>query len=176
MDRNVLRLVQFALAPQDSAGFPAEQCAGAIDRQIETSYMARFALPPSAAGVADLASARAAGLARLQAALKDVDVINNPALGLYMRPWITVKYPQIARSVGRFEADFFDPLAWKPEYPNPAFDRMQPDDAFWAARIVAKFSDEAIRAVVAKARYSERAAAEYIATTLIKRRDKVLKT
>ena len=38
-----------------------------------------------------------------------------------------------------------------------------------------RFSDEAIRAIVAKARYSEPAAAAYISDTLIKRRDKVLK-
>ena len=48
-------------------------------------------------------------------------------------------------SIGRFEADAFDPLAWKPEYPNPAFDNMRPDDAFWAARIVSRFTDEMIR-------------------------------
>jgi len=78
--------------------------------------------------------------------------------------------------VGRFEAEFFDPASWKPEYPNPAFDNMRPDDAFWAAHLVAKFSPEAIRAVVAKARYSEPGAADYIAETLIKRRDKFLRT
>jgi hypothetical protein len=97
-------------------------------------------------------------------------------LGFWLRPWILVDYPNVARSVGRFEADFFDPVAWKPEYPNPAFDNMQPDDAFWAARLVARFSDEAIRAVVGKARYSETGAADYTAATLIKRRDKVLRT
>jgi hypothetical protein len=97
-------------------------------------------------------------------------------LGLWLRPWILVDYPNVARSVGRFEADFFDPVAWKPEYPNPAFDNMQPEDAFWSARLVARLSDEAIRAVVAKARYTEDGAAEYTAATLIKRRDKVLKT
>jgi hypothetical protein len=96
-------------------------------------------------------------------------------LGFWVRPWILVDYPDVARSVGRFEADFFDPVAWKPEYPNPAFDNMQPDDAFWAARLVARFSDEAIRAVVGKGRYSETGAADYVAATLIKRRDKVLK-
>jgi hypothetical protein len=52
---------------------------------------------------------------------------------------------------------------------------MRPDDAFWAARLVARFSHEAIRAVVAKARYSEVGAADHIASTLIKRRDKVLR-
>jgi hypothetical protein len=41
---------------------------------------------------------------------------------------------------------------------------------------VAAFSDAAIRAVVEKARYSEEGAADYITATLIKRRDKVLKT
>ena len=83
-------------------------------------------------------------------------------LGLYVRPWILVDYWEGAKSVGRFEGDFFDPVKWRPEYPNPAFDNMTPDDAFWAARLVAKFSDEAIRAVVAKARYSEPGAAEHI--------------
>ncbi len=100
--------------------------------------------------------------------------ITLATLGLWLRPCLRVDYPEVARSVGRFEADFFSPAAWKPEYPNPAFDNMQPDDAFWAARLVGRFSDEAIRAVVGKARYSENGAAEYTAATLIKRRDKVL--
>jgi hypothetical protein len=94
--------------------------------------------------------------------------------GLYVRPWITVDYWEEAKSVGRFEADFFDPLAWRPEYPNPAFDNMRGDDAFWAARLVSRFSNEAIRAIVDRAHYSEPGAADHIANTLIKRRDKVL--
>jgi hypothetical protein len=89
---------------------------------------------------------------------------------------VKVDYPEVAKSVGRFEGDFFDPALWRPEYPNPAFDNMLPEDAFWAARLVARFSDEAIRAVVAKGQYSEPGAADYIAATLVKRRDKVLRT
>jgi hypothetical protein len=96
--------------------------------------------------------------------------------GLYVRPWMTVDYWERARSVGRFESDFFEPAAWRPEYPNPAFDNMRADDAFWAARRVAQFSDEVIRAIVAKARYSEPGAADHIVSTLIERRDKVLRT
>jgi hypothetical protein len=96
--------------------------------------------------------------------------------GLYVRPWILVDYWEGAKSVGRFESDFFDPLKWRPEYPNPAFNNLTPDDAFWAARLVSKFSNETIRAVVAKARYSEPGAADHIVSTLIKRRDKVLRT
>jgi hypothetical protein len=95
--------------------------------------------------------------------------------GLYVRPWISVDYPDVSPAVGRFEADFFDPIKWRPEYPNPAFDNMRADDAFWGARLVAKFTDERIRAIVAKARYGDAAATDYIARTLIARRDKVLK-
>ena len=96
-------------------------------------------------------------------------------LGLYVRPWIRTRYWEEAKSVGRFEGDVFDPIKWRPEYPNPAFDNMRADDAFWAARLVARFSNDAIRAVVAKGRYTEPGAADHIATTLIKRRDKVLR-
>ena len=59
-------------------------------------------------------------------------------------------YPDVPASVGRFEGDFFDPEKWKPEYPNSAFRNMRPDDAFWAARIVSRFTNDAIRAVVDK--------------------------
>jgi hypothetical protein len=95
-------------------------------------------------------------------------------LGLYVRPWMTIDYPRVPRSVGRIESERFDPLKWKPEYPNPAFDNLRPDDAFWAARIVSKFSDEAIRALVVKAEYSDPAATDYLTKTLTARRDKVV--
>jgi hypothetical protein len=97
-------------------------------------------------------------------------------LGLYARPWMLIDYPDVPPSIGRLEGDSFEAAAWKPEYPNPAFDNMRPDDAFWAARIVARFSDAAIRAIVEKARYSDARATDYLTETLIKRRDKVLAT
>ena len=50
---------------------------------------------------------------------------------------------------------------------------MRPDDAFWAARIVAQFSDEALAAIV-KAQFREQRAADYILSVLTKRRDKVV--
>jgi len=93
-------------------------------------------------------------------------------LGLYVRPWIKVDYPEFT-SVGRFEGAFFQPQYWKPEYPNPAFGNSRPDDLFWAARRVAAFSDEAIRAAVKKGRYSNPAAELYLGDVIIVRRDKV---
>ena len=97
-------------------------------------------------------------------------------LGLYTRPWLHYDYPDVPSSVGRFEGDFFDAAQWKPEYPNPAFANMRGDDAFWAARIVSRFSNQAIRAIVEKAKYTDPRATDYITATLVKRRDKVVST
>ncbi|MEW5975035.1 MAG: hypothetical protein AB1898_04405 [Acidobacteriota bacterium] len=94
------------------------------------------------------------------------------SLGLWLRPWIRVNYPDYP-SIGNFEADFFQPEKWKPEYPNPAFLRMQDEDAFWAARIVMAFTDEQIRGIVKTGQLSHREAEEYLIQCLIKRRDKV---
>ena len=95
-------------------------------------------------------------------------------LGLWDRPWRHVKYPDYP-GIGRFEADFFQPQLWRPEYPNPAFDRMQLEDAFWATRIVMRFTDEMIRAMVETGQLDDPAASDYLAETLIKRRDKIIR-
>lgn len=92
--------------------------------------------------------------------------------GLYVRPWLTIPYPDIP-SVGRFEGDRFEPAQWKSTFPNRAMLNARPDDTFWAARRVMAFSPEAIRAVVAGAEYTDPRAADAIATALIKRRDKI---
>jgi hypothetical protein len=94
-------------------------------------------------------------------------------LGLWERPWRRVRYPDYPE-VGNIEAAHFDPERWKPEYPNPAFDRMQPEDAFWAAKRAARISDAAVRAVVATGGFSDKRQEDYLAETLIARRDRVV--
>ncbi len=94
-------------------------------------------------------------------------------LGIWDRPWRHVKYPDYP-AIGRFEADFFQPQLWKPEYPNPAFERMQLEDAFWATRTVMRFTDEMIRAIVDTGQISDPEASDYLVQTLIKRRDKII--
>jgi hypothetical protein len=93
--------------------------------------------------------------------------------GLWERPWSKVEY-RVHPEIGRIEADYFRPEIWKPEYPNPAFERMLPDDAFWAARIVSRFTDEMVRALVHTGQYHDPAAEQQLADTLIKRRDKTI--
>ena len=96
-------------------------------------------------------------------------------LGLYTRPWQTAQYEE-NRSIGRFESKTFDPETWRPRVPTSAFLHARPDDNFWAARRVAAFSDEMIRAIVKTANYSEPAAEQLLAETLIARRDKIART
>ncbi len=93
-------------------------------------------------------------------------------LGLALKPWQTADYPDYP-SIGRFESDKFDPLTWKPRVPTTGYVEMQPEDAFWAARRVAAFDDASIRALVHTGQYSDPAADAYLATTLMRRRDKI---
>jgi hypothetical protein len=95
------------------------------------------------------------------------------SFGLWTRPWMKVRYPS-SPSLGNIEADFFDPLKWKTEYPQPAFNQMDAADAFWAASIASRFDDEMIKAIVDTGELSDPAAARYLTDVIIKRRDKVV--
>jgi hypothetical protein len=95
-------------------------------------------------------------------------------LGIWDRPWRHFEYPDYP-AIGRFEGDFFHPEKWRPEYPNPAFERMLPEDAFWAVRIILRFSDEMVRAIVKTGKIADPEAEDYLVRTLIKRRDKIIR-
>ena len=100
-------------------------------------------------------------------------LITMLTLGLYVRPWLKVPYPDVP-AVGRFESTYYRAESWKPDYPNPAFRNARPDDCFWAARIVAAFNEEAVAAVVRTAKFTDPRATEYLTKTLLERRTKVL--
>jgi hypothetical protein len=93
-------------------------------------------------------------------------------LGFHSAEWERMHY-QTLPSVGRFTAETFEPGAWKPSYPNPAFDNRTIEDCFWAAKQVMAFTDGQIRAMVKAGAYADPAAAERIAKVLIDRRDKI---
>jgi len=94
------------------------------------------------------------------------------SLGLLPSAWEHAEDPGLP-SIGFFESRTFDPERWRPFLPNPAFDQRTERDIVWGARIVAGFSDELIRAAVERGRYSDPRAIEYLARTLIERRDKI---
>jgi len=93
-------------------------------------------------------------------------------LGLHVPRWQRSHYPKL-RGAGVFDAWSFDPLEWKPEAPNPAFLMMDASDAFWAAKQVAAFTDEEIRAIVETGEFSDERTTGWIARCLIQRRDKI---
>ncbi len=94
------------------------------------------------------------------------------SFGFALSPWQTAHYTEYP-SVGRFEADTFDPRTWKPHTPTLAYLELQPDDAFWAARRVAAFDDDTIRALVHTGQFSDAQAEAHLATVLMQRRDKI---
>lgn len=94
-------------------------------------------------------------------------------LGLVPFEWEDTVDPKIP-SVGMVESAEFDPVEWRTDYPNAAFDERTKRDIRWGARIVAGFTDDHIKAAVAAARYSSPRAAEYITQVLIQRRDKLV--
>lgn len=97
------------------------------------------------------------------------------SLGIWVRPWMKIEYPYPKYAeIGKIEADFFEPNKWKPAYRNAAFEKMLPDDAFWASKILVRLSDAAIRAVVHEGNFSDPESEKYLADTLISRRDKIL--
>jgi hypothetical protein len=94
------------------------------------------------------------------------------SLGLYLPAWMRADYPDIP-AVGRFEYETFEPEHWKNNYPNPAFDLRTPGDTFWAAKKVMAIGDEAIRAVMATAQFTDARAGDWIARCLIERRNRI---
>jgi hypothetical protein len=92
--------------------------------------------------------------------------------GFPLPVWATVPYPDEA-AIGRFEGRAFDPTRWKPRVPTAAIRHARRDDDFWAARRVAAFSDDMIRAIAATGAFSNPATAPALGDVLIARRDRI---
>ena len=96
------------------------------------------------------------------------------SFGFALSPWQTIPYKEYYPSIGKFEGDEFDPKKWRPQTPTTGYKETRDDDAFWAARRLAAFSDDLIRAAVRAGQYSDPKAEKYLGDVLIKRRDKIL--
>ncbi len=96
---------------------------------------------------------------------------NALGFGVHAPAYYKVRFPDYP-SVGRFEADAYEPHAWKNDYPNPAFVRMTDRDAFWAAKILMSFTREELAAIVKTGQYTDAAAEAYVLRTLVKRQQK----
>ncbi len=93
------------------------------------------------------------------------------SLGFWQPAWLTHSV-RVHPGIGAFDAKLFDPAGWKQNSPIVAFENMTTADAYWAAKIVASFSDQQIRVAVAAGKLED-AAADYLSRVLIERRDRV---
>ncbi|MFT3692952.1 MAG: hypothetical protein QM831_07415 [Kofleriaceae bacterium] len=90
------------------------------------------------------------------------------SLGFWTKPWEGADGALI-RGVGRFESRHFQPLTWKDRYPYRPFDRIEPADAFWASKIILKFTEPQLRAAVEMGAYKDPRAVDYLTKTLYER-------
>lgn len=67
----------------------------------------------------------------------------------------------------------FNPEKWRPAIDNAASSFMTRADAFWAGRVIMRFSDEVIDAIVARAELPDAEVRRYVAAALKARRDMI---
>jgi hypothetical protein len=96
-------------------------------------------------------------------------------LGLVDRPWYHAEYGDAGKTLGYFDAFRYEPDAWRPGYANNAYDQLQEGDAAWMTRIVARFRNPLIRAMVERGRFSDPVVESELIRILIERRDKILR-
>jgi hypothetical protein len=99
-----------------------------------------------------------------------------PALGFRVAPWRRVAFHE-SPAVGRLTRDntTWDPEAWRPRVPNPAFVRALPEDKFWAARKLAAISDDLIGVAVSTGELGDPEDERFLTRALIDRRDAILR-
>ncbi len=103
---------------------------------------------------------------------------NAGSFGFRVPKYRKVKWPEYPEheSVGRWEGEAFDAMEWRNDYPNPAFVRMTARDAFWAAKIIMRFTPEELQTIVENAQYSDAKIAKYFLDVLIQRQLKCGRT
>jgi hypothetical protein len=97
-----------------------------------------------------------------------------PGFGLRVPTYRTVTWPRFPdyKAVGRWESEYFDPQTWKNDYPNSAFVRMTPRDAFWASKLLMKFTPEQLMSIVETGDFSRPEDVEYFHKVLVARQRK----
>ncbi len=94
-------------------------------------------------------------------------------LGIPVRSWEQERRTPGLEIFGYFHWRTFEPDGWKNEYPNPSFLRATEHDNAWMARILSRFDEGDIRALVELGKFSNPKATEFLATVLEMRLRKI---
>lgn len=94
-------------------------------------------------------------------------------LGFVVEDWENIQYTRW-KSIGAFESAAFQPEDWEETYQYEPIRRSQPDDDYWAAKIVGALTRDHIKALVLAVDYPDPEAAQYLIDTLMERRRKIL--
>jgi hypothetical protein len=94
--------------------------------------------------------------------------------GAEERPWDRARPVPGREKFGFYRVQDFEPEHWKPMYPNPAFLRMTERDAAWMARLIAQFSSDDIRRLVALGQWNDPGDADYLTSILVERQRRIL--
>jgi hypothetical protein len=95
-------------------------------------------------------------------------------LGIPHPRWQSARFGASGAVFGYYDIERFEPEAWRPYYPVPAFDRMTERDGAWMARIVAHFGREHLERAIRAGRMGSRLNAELL-RILEGRREKILR-
>jgi hypothetical protein len=95
-------------------------------------------------------------------------------LGLWKRPWEGAAVTEL-RGVGRYDAAHFRPDVYAPARWYTPFAFLDRFDAFWAAKVIARFRVTHVAAAVRQGKYSDPATTHYLVRTIEARRQKLVR-
>jgi hypothetical protein len=87
--------------------------------------------------------------------------------------WDKNKQAITSPSIGYFDNKEFDPGRWKSNLPHYTFEYLTSADGYWAAKIISRFTDEDIAAVVKTGQLSDKSEEDALIKILTDRRDMV---
>jgi hypothetical protein len=95
--------------------------------------------------------------------------------GFVRRPWEKLHFGPAGVTLGYFDDDSqFVADEWHDGFPNPAFSRVTERDAAWMTRIIARFTDDHIDAIVKEGQFTDPVVVAEAIRILKSRRDKIL--